>query len=224
MKRRSTMRDKRKNKDYYRAYLDYQYSRIEKKSAKLAEAEGEKKQRVLVSLTGYEIDLLKAEFSYGSSKENLKTLLIRAMSIASENANVSFDDLLTLLSLTVMLEAGSDAKKLIDSKASSINDDRLLNFLSTYIENGKGDWDQSISLRIEYELLNDVFTSDDKETALNEYLEKWYEAHSDYAWYNSHLRDTDTYCGYWSFESAAIAHVLNLDINVLKENRYFPCL
>ena len=218
------MRDKRKDKEYYRAYLDYQYSRIEKKSAKLAESEGEKRQRVLVSLTGYEIDLLKAEFSYGASKENLKTLLIRAMSVISENADVTFDDLLTLLSLAVMLDAGNDAKKLIDSKADFISEDRLLNFLSTYIKTGKKDWNQSVSLRKEYDAMNNVFTSDDKESALNEYLEKWYDAHSDYAWYNSHLRDTDTYCGYWSFESAAIADVLNLDINVLKEKSYFPCL
>ena len=218
------MRDKRKDKEYYRAYLDYQYSRIEKKSAKLAESVGEKRQRVLVSLTGYEIDLLKAEFSCGASKENLKTLLIRAMSIISENADVTFDDLLTLLSLAVMLDAGNDAKKLIDSKADFISEDRLLSFLSTYIKNGKRDWNQSVSLRKEYDALNNVFASDDKEAALNEYLEKWYDAHSDYAWYNSHLRDTNTYCGYWSFESAAIADVLNLDINVLKEKSYFPCL
>lgn len=217
------MRDKRKDIEYYRAYLDYQYSRIEKKFAKLAEAEGEKRQRVLVSLIGYEIDLLKAEFSYGASKENLKTLLIRAMSIVSENANVTFDDLLTLLSLAVMLEAGSDAKKLIDSKASSISDDRLLNFLSTYIKIGKGDWDQSISLRTEYKLLNDVFTSDDKEASLNEYLEKWYESHSGYAWYNSHLRDTDTYCGYWSFESAALAMIMDLDSTKV-DSEYYPVI
>lgn len=216
------MRDKRKDKEYYRAYLDYQYSRIEKKSEKLAESEGEKRQRVLVSLTGYEIDLLKAEFSYGASKENLKTLLMRAMSIVSENANVTFDDLLTILSFAVMLEVGSDAEKLIDSKASIISEDRLLNFLSTYIESGKGEWNQGISLRKEYELLNEVITSGDKEAALNEYLEKWYEAHSGYAWYNSHLRDTDTYCGYWSFEAAAVAKILKLDNEKMNDSEYYP--
>ena len=215
------MRDKRKDKEYYRAYLDYQYSRIEKKSAKLAESEGEKRQRVLVSLTGYEIDLLKAEFSCGASKENLKTLLIRAMSVISENADVTFDDLLTLLSLAVMLDAGNDAKKLIDSKADFISEDRLLSFLSTYIKNGKRDWNQSVSLRKEYDALNNVFASGDKEAALNEYLEKWYGAHSDYAWYNSHLRDTDTYCGYWSFESAAMVKIMKLDCSKVN-SEYFP--
>lgn len=218
------MRDKLKDKEYFQSFLDYQYERIEKKTAKLKVSEGEKRQRILISLTGYEIDLLKAEFSAGASKENLKTLLIRAMSIVCENANVTFDDLLTFLSLAVMLDAGRDAKKLIDSKASSISEDRLLNFLSTYIENGKSEWDQSISLRKEYELLNEVLTSDDKVAALNEYLEKWYETHSDYAWYNSHLRDTDTYCGYWSFESAAVTRILKLDDSKLNDTKYYPVL
>ena len=218
------MRDKRKDKAYYRAYLDYQYSRIEKKLAKLSETEGEKRRQVLISLTGYEIDLLKAEFSNGASKEDLKTLLIKAMDIVSENANVTFDDLLTLLSFAVMVEAGKNAKKMIDSKTSDIRKDRLLTFLSTYIEEGKSDWDQSISLRKEYELLNVVFDSDNKEVALNEYLGKWYENHSDYAWYNSHLRDTDTYCGYWSFESAAVAIILKLDNKKLIDSEYYPVL
>lgn len=217
------MRDRRKNEEYYRAYLDYQYSRIGKKSAKLAESVGEKRQRVLVSLTGYAIDLLKAEFSYGASKEDLKTLFIRTMGIVSENANVTFDDMLVLLSFTVMLEAGSDAQKFIDTKAKAISEDRLLNYLSTYIENGHGEWNESISLRKEYELLNSVFASDDKEAALNRYLEKWYGSHSDYAWYNSHLRDTDTYCGYWSFESAAIVMIMNLDSTKVN-SEYYPVL
>ncbi len=218
------MRDKRKDKDYYSAYLDYQYSRIAKKAAKLAESEGDKRQRVLISLTGYETDMLKAEFSYGASKENLKVLLIRAMSIANENVNVTFDDLLTLLSLAVILEVGNDAKKLIESKVDFISEDRLLNFLATYIENGKRNWEQNISIRKEYELLNDVFSSEDKEAALGKYLEKWYEAHSDYAWYNSHMHDTDTYCGYWSFESAAIVRIMGLDNNKLKDSEYYPNL
>lgn len=218
------MRDKRKDKEYYSAYLDYQYSRIEKKAVKLRESEGDKRQRVLVSLTGYEIDLLKAEFSYGASKENLKTLLIRAMSIVSENANVTFDDLLTLLSFAVMVEAGTDAKKLIAANRDAIGKDRLLYYLASYIEKGKGDWNQNLPLMKEYEPLNSVFESKDKETALKEYLSKWYNSHSEYAWYNSHLRDTDTYCGYWSFEAAALVKILGLNLETVKNYEYFPCL
>ena len=38
------MRDTRKDSVYFEKYLDYQYSRIEKKTAKLKDSDDEKKQ------------------------------------------------------------------------------------------------------------------------------------------------------------------------------------
>ena len=93
------MRDVRKNQEYFSSYLDYQYSRVEKKTGKFKESSGEKKQRILTSLTGYETDLLKAEFSAGASKEDLKVLLIRAIEIASEYKSITYEDFLVLLFL-----------------------------------------------------------------------------------------------------------------------------
>ena len=218
------MRDNLKNKAYYQAYLDYQYVRIEKKTAKLEKSEGEKRQRVLLSLTSFEVDLLKAEFSYGASQEDLKSLLIRAMNIISENKNVTYEDLLTLLSLAVMLEAGNNAKGLIDSNRNVIKEDRLLNYLSFYLETNSIVWDRNIPLKKEYVLLDCIFNAVDKESVLNEYLSKWYEAHKGFAWHNSHLRDTDTYCGYWSFESAAVAKIENMNLGKINNSAYFPIL
>ena len=218
------MRDNRKDKEYYIDYLNYQYSRIEKKASKLSSAAGEKKQRILLSLTGYELDLLKAEFSNGASSEKLKTLLIQAIETACQNDNVTFDDLLTLLSFSVMLDTESEAKELIESKTNIIGKDRLLCFLATYIKCRKNEWKLNISLRDEYKSLDTFFTSSEKELKLKEYLEQWYEVHSEYAWYNSHMRDTNTYVGYWSFESAALAKIFKLNTNNLKENKYFPFL
>lgn len=216
------MRDKLKDKEYFQSFLDYQYERIEKKTAKLKGSDGEKRQRILISLTGYEIDLLKAEFSAGASKENLKTLLIRAMSIVSENSKVTYDDLLTLLSLAVILDVRDDANGLISENIEVINADRLLKCISVYIKSGTIDWDKTITIREEYAALDEVFSSDDKEGTLVKYLAGWYSAHSEYAWYNSHLRDTDTYCGYWSFESGAIARVLGLSEDKLCGLEYYP--
>ena len=76
----------------------------------------------------------------------------------------------------------------------------------------------------EYEFLDKIFNSNDKEAVLNEYLSKRYDAHSDYAWYNYHLRKTDTYCGYWSFESAAVAKILKLDNGKIYNLDYYPVL
>ncbi|WP_303825936.1 PoNe immunity protein domain-containing protein [Ruminococcus flavefaciens] len=218
------MRDNLKDIDYYKSFLNYQYERIEKKMAKLKNSDEDKKQRILISLTGYEVDLLKAEFSSGASKEDLRVLLIRAIEIVCANHKVTYDDLLTLLSLAILLNAKSDAVRLINSSKDLIYTDRLLKFIAAYIETGIVDWDNTTTIRKEYEALNQVFSADDKEEAIKKYLAGWYEAHSEYAWYNSHLRDSDTYCGYWSFESGAIAKILGIKENNLCNLNYYPTL
>ena len=63
-----------------------------------------------------------------------------------------------------------------------------------------------------------------REDAMLLYLNNWYENHAEHAWYDSHLRDTDTYCGYWSFEAAAIAKILRLNEDKLKNSVYYPVL
>lgn len=219
------MRDTRKDKVYFEKYLDYQYSRIEKKTAKLREADEDKKQRILVSLTGFELELLKAEFSTGASKENLKTLLNRAIRIASEYNNITYEDLLNLLSLAVIVNDKSEACKLIKNNMDKIEKDRLLKYISLYIQGQEGVWDSNLKLKEEFSDLDKLFeTKDNKEGMLLGYLSSWYDKHSDYGWYNSHLSNSDTYCGYWSFESAAIAIIVGIDENKLQDSIYYPKL
>lgn len=216
------MRDTRKDNEYFKKYLDYQYSRIEKKAAKLKESDEEKKQRILVSLTGYEIDLLKAEFSAGASKDNIKVLLNNAIKIASEYKNITYDDLLTLLSLAIMVNDKSEAIKLVKNNNNIIEQDRLLKYIANNIQGKKAAWDNKTPLRSEFKELDGVFEANEKENALLKYLESWYKNHSGYAWYDSHKGGSDTYCGYWSFEGAAIAIILKLNESKLNESIYYP--
>lgn len=218
------MRDIRKDLNYYKAYIEYQNARIEKKLVKLQDCDSDKKQRVLVSLTGYEIDLLKAEFSSGATRASLKKLLEKTILDVSEYKKITFEDLLILLSMTVLLDNRKDAINLIKVNRVIIESDRLLKNIASFIETGKVVWDKSIPIRKEYSLLDDVFSAADKVNAMLTYLDNWYSKHTDYAWYNSHLGDADTYCGYWSFEAAAIAKELKLDVNSLKKSDYYPVL
>ena len=218
------MRDKLKDKEYFKRFLEYQYQRIEKKEKKLIESDNDKKQRILLSLTGYEIDLLKAEFSAGASAEKLKSIYIHTIDVVNENRNITYDDLLTLLSLGIILDAESESRKLLLANRDIICGDRLLNYLASYIDKGERAWEPSAHLAKEYELLDRVFDAKDREEALDKYLANWYDAHSGYAWYDSHLRDSDTYCGYWSFESAAIVKIEKLDIGKVKHLEYYPQL
>ena len=217
------MRDTLKSKEYYDAFLQYQNSRIEKKILKLDNCDEEKKQKILISLTGYEIDLLKAEFSAGASNDMLKRLLVDAINIIADNTNITYDDLLTLLSLTVILDVKEDVSKLIEFNRERVCSDRLLKCLSEYITKGSTRWDYDLLIRGEYDGLNQIFDNNDKIGALENYLSSWYKNHSSYAWYNTHLLDTDTYCGYWSFEAAAIARILGIEDDSVN-SAYYPKL
>lgn len=220
------MRDSRKNQDYFTAYLDYQYIRIQKKLAKLREAKADedKRQRILTSLVNYEIDLLKAEFSNGASREDLKVLLVRAIDVVKEYKKTTSADLLVLLSLSVMLGAENDAKKIVEANKKVICQERLLNCIGEYVLSKKILWNEDIVLGEEYESLQRVFSSSKKEDELCVYLDSWYSKHSEHAWYGSHLKDTDTYCGYWSFESAALVKMFSIDDQRLCSFAYYPVL
>ena len=216
------MRDKRKDKEYFNRYLNYQHSRIEKKYDKIKESDEDKKQRILISLIDYELDLLKAEFSAGATKGDIKILLNRAIKIAGAYKNITYEDLLNLLSLSIMVNDKSEATKLSKLHSSIIEKDRLLKYLSMYINGEKPEWDVNIPLKKEFNGLDEVIKAKEKENTLCDYLNVWYENHVGYSWYNSHLGNEDTYCGYWSFESAAIANILKLNENKLKNSEYYP--
>ena len=48
------------------------------------------------------------------------------------------------------------------------------------------------------------------------------QLHSETAWHNSHLSKQNTYYGYWAYEAGAVAKILDLDDEALKEQRYYP--
>lgn len=220
------MRDIRKDSSYFKRYLDNQKLRIEKKKEKFngSISDESQKQRILVSLTTYEINLLKAEFSYGATEDELKIYLKNAIDVIKYYKKPAYEDILILLSMAIMLNCIKEAKEYVKVHKELISQDRLLNFLAEYIQDEKIEWNDNISLYKDYAGLNEVFISNNKTASLLNYLEKWYESREEYAWYNSHLRDTETYCGYWCFESAAISKVLHISDDDLKQNVYFPSL
>lgn len=56
---------------------------------------------------------------------------------------------------------------------------------------------------------------------LQQYMEKeWYKGHYSYGWRNAHKEPG--YVGFWSFETAALAKILNLDDSSLKNSNRYP--
>jgi hypothetical protein len=50
----------------------------------------------------------------------------------------------------------------------------------------------------------------------------WYPNHKDAGWYDSHKSEHDAYFGYWSFETAAVVKIKELDDSSFRDNQYYP--
>ena len=80
----------------------------------------------------------------------------------------------------------------------------------------------------DYINLENVFFEDNTPTEaladLTAYLKEWYLLHEDHLWHDSHLdlQNNDKYVGYWSFESAAVVYLLDLDDSSLHQFLYYP--
>ena len=144
----------------------------------------------------------------------------------SDGGGLIYSELLTMISLGVLLDTKTALEKL-GHKLSEIGyRDYLVSFLLRYAMPG-------------YELQEELLWPDDaacsklKEITklhkaeaaegLYEYLQRLYYTRDNLEdEFGSHKRNDNTYIGYWSFESAAIAKVMQLDDSKLKSSPYYP--
>lgn len=70
-----------------------------------------------------------------------------------------------------------------------------------------------------------VFTADPtkRPTLMAKYLDEWYTASRREPYFNSHTKGRDhSFLGYWSFEAAAVAYVLDIDDTSFREHEFYP--
>ena len=60
------------------------------------------------------------------------------------------------------------------------------------------------------------------ERQLETFMTGWYRKVYDTYWYENHKNRHDTYFGYWCFEAAAVAKILNIDDSALKDHPNYP--
>ena len=58
---------------------------------------------------------------------------------------------------------------------------------------------------------------------LEDYIGKWYNLNKNAPWYNSHLKK-NCYRGYWAWEVAAIAKIMQIDDSDLRIIRIIPMI
>ena len=219
------IRDKRKSPTYFASYISYQKERIAKKTEKLFDANDEAKEdRICKSLNQFKMDLLAAEFSAGYEKEQLSSDLRSAINTIIKLKKPDYETMINAMALAVLLNERDAVLELDDAHGGMIKNDRILNCFYSFLACGKRVWDGCFTVPDIYDRLNTLENSLDKESVLLLYLQTWYDDRKSCSWYESDKGNNDTYVGYWSFETAALAKVFNLDEKRLTLSEYYPVL
>jgi len=140
-----------------------------------------------------------------------------------------FDDyvlMLHMLSLGVLLDTTADEfEDIVKVLDKSERKDALLEFLMSHKSQNR-DSVTKIMYENPYKALFEITQNANKNEVaydLKAFLDKkWYSGMRNVYWYDNHKSRHDTFFGYWSFEVAAIAKIMDLNINQLKNNPYFP--
>ena len=229
------MRDKLKKEEFFRNSLLFTeacISEFEKILPEIIKQDQVKSQRVINgcnALTVYYIKKVNLEYSLGEEICKIKKSYERLLTYYSQVWNVEYGyiELVRILSLGVLLRIDKKQIELLETKIRQEKlNDYFVNFLLKAIDK---EWDMTTQKFVFpnlYESVKPIIEAEDAQESLfllKDYLEnKWYQIHSETAWHNSHLSKQNTYYGYWAYEAGAVAKILDLDDEALKEQRYYP--
>jgi len=144
----------------------------------------------------------------------------------------AYDEMIWTLSLALLLRIDNyEFKKLVEIIDRDNVKDELFEFIikgkfSSRISSSDESYEEYFAIPTIFEKLRLAIKSKSKREAellIKDFLEKdWYKKHKDAGWHNSHKSKNNIYFGYWSFESAAITCLMDLDDSDYQGNEFYP--
>ncbi|WP_367888407.1 PoNi-like cognate immunity protein [Bacillus wiedmannii] len=177
----------------------------------------------------YEMEDIRAKYSLGEDisviEEDFHNAIYDLENTGSRE--IGYLSLIWMISLGILLETDKKnierLKKIVDKKNMN---DAVINFLLCASDIGYTNMTNRYYKENPYANTREMieFAQTDKKEAskrLKTYMEKeWFRGHYDYEWKNAHKEPG--YVGYWSFETAALVKILELDDTSLKDNNHYP--
>ncbi|MCU5269667.1 PoNi-like cognate immunity protein [Bacillus cereus] len=177
----------------------------------------------------YEMEDIRAKYSLGEGvsviEEDFHNAIYDLENTGSRE--IGYLSLIWMISLGILLETDKKnierLKKIVDKK--NVND-AVIDFLLCASDIGYTKMMNRYYKENPYAKTREIIELaqiDKKEASkrLQTYMEKeWLKGHYDYEWKNAHKEPG--YVGYWSFETAALAKILELDDISLKDNNHYP--
>ncbi len=170
-----------------------------------------------------------AHYSVGDSKEVVCNSLLQTIDAFEQGfkwkgfkySYGGYDTMIWLLSLGVLCDIFTeDFKRITDILQRDGANDTLLSTIITYKQPG---WQASNAPVIQQHPYAKATGLENAQDIKN-YLDKvWYQGHSDSYWHGLHKNTrVNNYFGYWSWESAALAKIKNIEDSSLKNQKYYP--
>ncbi|MBE7139011.1 PoNi-like cognate immunity protein [Bacillus toyonensis] len=177
----------------------------------------------------YEMEDIRAKYSLGEEisviEEDFHNAIYDLENTGSRE--IGYLSLIWMISLGILLETDKKnierLKKIVDTKNMN---DAVIDFLLCASDIGYIKMTNRYYKENPYAKTREIIElaqTDKKEASkrLQMYMEKeWFKGHYDYEWKNAHKEPG--YVGYWSFETAALVKILELDDTSLKDNNHYP--
>lgn len=224
------IRDQIKDEQYFGEYIEQQKQRINKFQNKLDKNEValDRVFAVQKKLDSLRFQILIAKYSMGKPVENLVGNYKKLVADLPKfwDPTSGYVDMLWMTSVGIMLEVDDE---ILDVLAKLTNEagwnEYLLSYLLQSRNSSIGLSEKYFMFEKPYKHLFDVINGGREQATnnLKKYLEnEWYRGHNDTGWFDNHKNQQKLYYGYWSFESGAIAKILQLDDSSLKDTPYYP--
>ncbi|TKI53430.1 DUF1911 domain-containing protein [Lysinibacillus mangiferihumi] len=237
------MRDKLCIEEKYREGIEYHKKFIEENREEIVGLEEDEKngikrypndnksiiEETYLSNFLYETENIIAKYSLG---ENISTIEADYKNAIGSLENigereVGYVNLLWMVSLGILLETDKKSFEILNKLVEKENiKDSVIDFLLYASDIGYTKITNDYFKVNPYSKTREIIelAQTDKKKAskrLHTYMEKeWFKGHYDYEWKNAHKEPG--YVGFWSFETAALAKILELDDTSLINNNHYP--
>ncbi|HDR7675063.1 PoNi-like cognate immunity protein [Bacillus wiedmannii] len=177
----------------------------------------------------HEMNDIRAKYSLGEDISVIEEDFHNAIYYLENTGSreIGYLSLIWMTSLGILLETDKKnierLKKIVDKKNMN---DAVIDFLLCASDIGYTNMTNRYYKENPYAKTREIIElaqTDKKEASkrLQTYMEKeWFKGHYDYEWKNAHKEPG--YVGYWSFETAALVKILELDDTSLKDNNHYP--
>ncbi|HLN94943.1 MAG TPA: PoNe immunity protein domain-containing protein [Flavobacterium sp.] len=174
-----------------------------------------------------------AHYSAGHAKETVTESLLATISAFEdgfkwegfEHSYAMYDQMVWLLSLGIVCDISDrDFRRIVAVIQRDGAADKLLALLVNYRVPGTiSDYTKPYIQQEPYAAFDKVI-EEPSIANVKTYLDTfWYKGHRDAPWYDAHKNTkVNVYFGYWSWESAALAKIVGLSDDALRDQKYYP--